>query len=79
MESNHRFLCVRQVSSPLDHRTRFSVGERGRREVWERPALTLSPHLPLSLSPSWKGTPPKDLNPDLLGWNQQCYRYTKDA
>ena len=20
---------------------------------------------------------PKDSNPDLLGWNQQCYRYTK--
>ena len=22
---------------------------------------------------------PKDLNPDLLVWNQQCYRYTKDV
>lgn len=22
---------------------------------------------------------PKDLNPDRLGWNQQCYRYTRDA
>jgi hypothetical protein len=22
---------------------------------------------------------PKDLNPDRLGWNQPCYRYTRDA
>ena len=22
---------------------------------------------------------PKDLNPDLLVWNQQCYRYTRDV
>ena len=22
---------------------------------------------------------PKDLNPDQLGWNQSCYRYTRDT
>ena len=37
------------------------------------------------MSSRWTSTPfhfllqhaPKDSNPDILGWNQQCYRYTK--
>ena len=39
------------------------------------------------MSSRWTSTPfhfllqhaPKDSNPDILGWNQQCYRYTKDV
>ena len=52
---------------------RISVERRARSMEWEE----VLP-VPRSLLPAPQHAP-KDLNPDLLGWNQQCYRYTKDA
>ena len=86
MESNHRFLDVTQVSSPLDHGTVFIVDSLG---VAPRlPACgagvfllddepVLSPKVHASELPARHA--PKDLNPDQLGWNQSCYRYTRDT
>ena len=37
----------------------------------------LSPEVHVSDLPARHA--PKDLNPDQLGWNQSCYRYTRDT
>ena len=86
MELNHRFLDVNQVSLPLDHGTVLSVDSR--RVALRSPACDagifllddepiLSPEVYASELPARHA--PKDLNPDQLGWNQSCYRYTRDT
>ena len=75
-----------QVSLPLDHGTVLSVDSR--RVALRSPACDagifllddepiLSPEGHASELPARHA--PKDLNPDQLGWNQSCYRYTRDT
>jgi hypothetical protein len=82
MELNHRFLFVRQVSSPLDHGTMWIQ--------WTHRELHPDLQCAELVSSCWTMSPfrerrfarkhaPKDLNPDQLGWNQSCYRYTRDT
>ena len=86
MESNHRFLDVTQVSLPLDHGTALSVDPPG--VAPESPVCGTGVFLlddePISLPEVHASDlparhAPKDLNPDQLGWNQSCYRYTRDT
>ena len=76
-------LLVRELPSPLGHRTMLSV-------QWTHRELHPDLRHATPASSYWTMSPfhkrrfarkhaPKDLNPDQLGWNQSCCRYTRDA